>query len=305
MERVGVIGLGVMGGPMAANLVRAGFEVTGFNRSPAAVERLVAAGGRAGASVAEVVERSTVVLTVLPDSPDVERVVLGEDGVLAHAAEGLLLVDCSTVRPGTSTAVAAAARERGVRTLDAPVSGGETGAVNATLSIMVGGEAEDVTRARPVLQALGTTVVHVGGHGAGQTVKAANQLLVGGISGLLSEAIVLIERSGIDPAPALSVLAGGLAGNRFLDLKSEGMLRRDFAPGFRSELHLKDLGIALAAAREAGVALPMTGLVAQLFAALVAQGRGGQDHSAMLALIKGLSGGPTGAERGRRETTAQ
>ncbi len=195
------------------------------------------------------------------------------------------------MRPQTATAVAEAARARGMSALDAPVSGGERGAVDGTLSIMVGGEPEDVARARPVLDALGTTVVHVGGHGAGQTVKAANQLLVGGIAGLLAEAVALIEHSGLDPEPALSVIGNGLAANRFLDLKAASMLRRDFTPGFRCDLHLKDMGIALDAARSAGVSLPMTGMVGQLMAALVAQGHGGSDHSAMLALIDALNGG--------------
>ncbi|OLT07736.1 2-hydroxy-3-oxopropionate reductase [Pseudonocardia sp. CNS-004] len=280
-----------MGAPMARNLLKAGYEVSGYNRSPAAVRRLEEDGGVGCASVAELVAGADAVVTVLPDSPDVEEVVLGPDGVLAHAAPGLLLVDCSTIRPETTRLVAARARERGVAPLDAPVSGGEKGAVEATLSIMVGGLPGDVERARRLLEAMGRTIVHVGPDGAGQTVKAANQLLVAGHLALLSEAIVLLGASGVDPTPALRVLNGGLAGSRVIELKGEAMLERQFVPGFRIDLHHKDLGIAVAAAREAGVALPMTGLVAQLMAASRARGDGDKDHAALVELVRALAGG--------------
>jgi 2-hydroxy-3-oxopropionate reductase len=275
---------------MAVNLVKAGFEVTGYNRSDAPVRALEAAGGIRADSVRELTVRSDVVVTVLPDSPDVEAVVLGPDGVLSNAAAGMLLIDFSTIRPATSQAVAEASRAAGVSVLDAPVSGGERGAKDATLSIMVGGSAADFERAQSVLKAVGTTIVRVGDAGAGQTVKAANQLLVGGILGLVSEAIVLLEASGIDPTPALQVLAGGLAGNRVLETKGAAMLARDFRPGFRIDLHHKDLGLAIAAAREAGVAVPLTGLVAQLMASARARGSGSLDHGALLRLIEELSG---------------
>ncbi|MFI6377106.1 2-hydroxy-3-oxopropionate reductase [Streptomyces sp. NPDC050546] len=290
METVGVIGLGVMGAPMAANLVKAGYDVIGYCRSPGPVERLAAAGGRAATSVADVTARADAVLTVLPDSPDVEEVVLGADGVLRHARDGLLLIDFSTVRPETSAAVAEAARKAGVRPLDAPVSGGERGAIDGTLSIMAGGREEDFAAARPLFEAVGRTVVHVGGDGAGQTVKAANQMIVGGVIALVSEALVLLEASGVPADSALTVLKGGLAGNQVMNVKGESMLARSFEPGFRIDLHHKDLGIALSVARSKGVATPLTGVVAQLLTAARARGLGSLDHSALLLLVEELAG---------------
>lgn len=290
MTRIGVIGLGVMGAPMAVNLANAGFEVAGFDRRQGAAERLVSAGGHAATSLLDVFQGADVVITVLPDSPDVEQVVFGDDGLLRHPSAGLLYIDCSTIRPETSIKVAKAARELGVRPLDAPVSGGQQGAETASLSIMVGGKEGDFESAKPVLAALGKTVVHVGGDGAGQTVKAANQLLVAGIIELVSEALVLIEASGIDPGPALEVLRGGLAGNRVLDLKSVALVARDFTPGFRIDLHHKDMGIVLAAARQVDVCLPVTGLIAQLVGAARARGGGMLDHTALLGVVEQLSG---------------
>jgi 2-hydroxy-3-oxopropionate reductase len=289
MSTVGIVGLGIMGTPMAANLVRAGHRVLGHDLSAERVAQLVAAGGEAAGSVAAATG-ADLVITMLPDSPQVEEVVLGPDGVLEHAKPGLLLVDTSTIRPDTAQLVAREAAARGVRALDAPVSGGERGAVDGVLSIMVGGPAEDVAAARPVLVVLGATVVHVGPNGAGQTVKAANQLVVAGTYALVAEAIVLLEASGVDAGAALDVLAGGLAGSRVLELKRASMVAREFRPGFRIDLHHKDMGIALDAARAAAVALPMTGLVAQLVAAARAQGLGGLDHSALLMVAETISG---------------
>jgi 2-hydroxy-3-oxopropionate reductase len=288
MKTIGFIGLGIMGSPMAANLVRAGFEVAGHTRSRPGLDRLTAAGGRAADSVAEAVAGADAVITMLPDSPDVESVLLGPDGVLANAAPGTLVIDMSTISPQTARAVAAAAD--GFRVLDAPVSGGERGAVEGTLSIMVGGSDDDVAAARPVFEALGTTIVHVGPAGAGQTVKAANQLVVAGTIQLVAEAIVLLEASGVDAEAGLRVLAGGLAGSTVLDRKAASMLAREFAPGFRVDLHHKDLGIMLDAARSAGAVVPVGALVAQLMAALRARGDGGLDHTALLRLTERLSG---------------
>lgn len=290
MARIGFIGLGIMGSHMAANLIRAGHEVTGYDVVPASVERLLQAGGKPAPDIAGAVEGAEVIITMLPDSPQVAEVVLGAGGVLESAAPGVLLIDMSSIAPETSLAVAASGAEHGVRVLDAPVSGGEQGAIKASLSIMVGGSAEDFEAAKPVFEDLGRTIVHVGPHGAGQTVKAANQLLVAGIISLVSEAIVLLEASGVDAERGLEVLAGGLAGNRILDLKASTMLARQFTPGFRIDLHHKDMGIALSSARSAGVSLPVTGVVAQLVAAARAQGHGSDDHSALLAVIEGLSG---------------
>jgi 2-hydroxy-3-oxopropionate reductase len=289
-SRIGFIGLGIMGAPMAANLIKAGFEVTGYNRSRPAVDRLVDSGGHAGESVAEVTRDSDVVITMLPDSPDVEAVALGPGGIVESGRSGQLYLDMSTILPSTATAVAQAAQAKGIRALDAPVSGGEQGAIDAALSIMCGGAAETFEAALPVLNALGTTVVHVGPNGSGQTVKAANQLLVAGTIELVAEAIVLLEAAGVDAAAGLRVLAGGLAGNRILDRKAAGMLARDFKPGFRVDLHHKDLGIALGVADEAGVVVPLTAAVAQLMSSLRARGDGGLDHTALLKIVEVLSG---------------
>jgi 2-hydroxy-3-oxopropionate reductase len=288
--RIGFIGLGIMGGPMAANLVAAGHQVTGYNRSRPAVDRLVEAGGTAAGSIAEAVASAEAVITVLPDSPDVEQVVLGDGGVLAGAARGALLVDCSTIRPDAARTVAEAAGTAGLQALDAPVSGGQQGAIDGTLSIMVGGEDGAFETGKPVLDAMGTTVVHVGPPGSGQTVKAANQLIVAGTLELLAESIVFLEAQGVDTAAATQVLSGGLAGSAIMNRKVAGMLSREFSPGFRMELHHKDLGIVTAAAREAGVTIPLGAEVAQLVGAMVARGDGPLDHSAVLRLVEGLSG---------------
>jgi 2-hydroxy-3-oxopropionate reductase len=287
---IGIVGLGIMGGPMAANLLNAGHTVIGYDTQAAALEKLSAAGGKTAESVAATTAEADVVITMLPDSPQVEEVVLGAGGVLENAKPGLLLIDMSTIRPDTSVKVAEEAAARGVRALDAPVSGGEKGAVDGVLSIMVGGDEDVFAAALPVLEVLGKTIVHVGPAGAGQTVKAANQLVVGGTYALVAEAIVLLEASGVDASRGLDVLAGGLAGSRILELKRESMVARQFAPGFRIDLHHKDMGIALAAAREAGVALPVTGLIAQLIAAARAQGYGSLDHSVLLKVLENASG---------------
>jgi 2-hydroxy-3-oxopropionate reductase len=290
MTTVGFIGLGIMGGPMAANLVKAGFDVIGYNRNPEPTQRLVEQGGRGADSLAEAVRDADVVVTMLPDSSDVEAVALGEDGIYAYAKPATLHLDMSSIRPDVAKQVAEAGKERGIRVLDAPVSGGEQGAIDATLSIMVGGDPNDFADARPILEAVGRTVVHVGPVGAGQTVKAANQLIVAGTIELVAEAIVFLEAYGVDMEAAIKVLAGGLAGNAILERKAPGMLARDFTPGFRIELHHKDMGIVTSAAREAGVVVPLGAVVAQLIASLKAQGDGGLDHSALLKLVEQLSG---------------
>ncbi|GJF28132.1 2-hydroxy-3-oxopropionate reductase [Kitasatospora sp. NE20-6] len=287
---IAFIGLGIMGSPMAANLVRAGHHVTGHNLTRPPVDALVAAGGHAADSIAEAVKGADVVITMVPADPQVEQVILGEDGVLEHAAPGTLVIDMSSITPQTSIRVAAAAREKGVRTLDAPVSGGEAGAVEAVLSIMVGGGADDFAEAKPLFDALGTTVVHVGPAGAGQTVKAANQLIVAVNIQVLAEAVVFLENAGVDLAAALDVLGGGLAGSTVLDRKKANMLNRAFAPGFRIDLHHKDMGIVTDAARAVGAALPVGGVVAQLVASARANGDGSLDHSALLRGVERLSG---------------
>jgi 2-hydroxy-3-oxopropionate reductase len=293
MTTVAFIGLGIMGGPMAANLVKAGFEVAGYNRSPEPVKRLVDAGGRGAESVADAVRGADVIVTMVPDSPDVEDVTGGDDGIYANAEKGAIHVDMSTIRPDVAVRVAEAGRAAGLRVLDAPVSGGEAGAIEGSLSIMVGGEPADFDAAKPVLEAVGKTIVHVGPAGSGQTVKAANQLIVAGNIQLLAEAVVFLEAYGVDTEAALEVLGGGLAGSTVLNRKGANMLNREFTPGFRLALHHKDMGIVTSAAREAGVVIPLGSAVAQLIAALVARGDGGLDHSGLLKLALELSGRDT------------
>ena len=290
MTRVGFIGLGIMGGPMAANLVKAGFDVVGYNRSRGKVDRFVEAGGRGAGSAAEAIRNRDVVISVLPDSPDVEQLALGDDGVFANAREGSLYIDMSTIRPASARLVAEAGKAKGIGVLDAPISGGERGAIEGTLSIMVGGEAADVEAARPVLDAMGGTVVHVGQAGAGQTVKAANQLLTAVTIEAVAEAVVFLEAHSVDPRTGISALAGGLAGSAVLDRRAPDMVQRNFQPGFRCNLHHKDLGILTAAARDAGVVIPLGAAAAQLMASLVAQGHGDLDNTALLRLVEQLSG---------------
>jgi 2-hydroxy-3-oxopropionate reductase len=290
VRTVGFVGLGIMGGPMAANLVKAGFDVVGHNRSRGKVERLVEVGGRGAASAAEAARDRDVVISMLPDSPDVEEFALGDDGALARARPGSLYVDMSTIRPATAVALAEAGRARGVGVLDAPVSGGERGAIDGTLSIMVGGDPEDVAAVRPVLEAMGSTIVHVGAAGAGQTVKAANQLLTAVTIEAVAEVVVFLEAHGVDPTVAIGALSGGLAASAVLDRRAPSMVQRDFTPGFRCTLHHKDLGILTSAAREAGVTIPLGAAAAQLMGALVAQGHGDLDNTALLRLVEELSG---------------
>jgi 2-hydroxy-3-oxopropionate reductase len=286
--KIGFIGLGVMGLPMAGQVLAGGYDLTCFNRS----RRDAAARGPWRALRKGCPGRSGGGRHRDHDAPrlsEVEQVVVGDDGVLAAMKPGALLIDCSTVHPATSRAVAAAASVLELSAVDAPVSGGEAGAVAGKLSVMAGGLAEDVDRARPVLGTFSASVQHVGGFGSGQTVKAANQLLVAGSLALLSEAIVFLESNGLDPSTALSAIAGGLAGSRCLDLKSPNMIRREFTPGFRTTLHQKDLKIAMDCASGAAVALPVTGIVAQLVASVCARGGGDLDHSAVLSVIAALS----------------
>ncbi|ALQ29428.1 tartronate semialdehyde reductase [Arthrobacter sp. YC-RL1] len=289
-QNVAFIGLGIMGLPMAKNLVNAGFTVTGFNRSQGAIDALVAAGGKGAGSVAEAVEDADVVITMVPDSPDVEAVVSGKDGVFANAKAGALWIDTSSIRPDVSASLAADARAAGLRPLDAPVSGGEAGAIGGVLSIMVGGEQADFDAAAAVLDAVGKTIVLVGPSGSGQTVKAANQLIVAANIQALSEAVVFLEAYGVDTDAAIKVLGGGLAGSAVLDQKAQKILDREFAPGFRLALHNKDMGIVTSAAREAGVVLPLGALVAQLVTSTVASGDGALDHSGLFRGVQRLSG---------------
>lgn len=287
---IGFIGLGVMGKPMAGHLLDAGHEVVVFNRSRGKVDQLVEAGAVGATNPAQIGEKADVVVTVLPDSPDVETVLFGADGVLTTLRPGTVVIDCSTIAPEAARHIGARLAERDVAFVDAPVSGGEAGAVAGTLAVMMGGETDAVRRAGEVLDAVAATMVHVGPAGAGQLVKAANQMLVAGNIALVAEAVSLLRRTGVEVAAALRVLGGGLAASKVLEVKAPKMLDRDFAPGFRLDLHHKDLKIALAAAEQAQLAVPVTGLVTQLVHALRSAGDGGLDHGALIKAFERLNG---------------
>jgi 2-hydroxy-3-oxopropionate reductase len=288
--KVGFIGLGIMGTPMTRNLVAAGYDVTAYDLDPARIEAVVRDGAKGASSIAAAVRDADVVITMVPASPQVEEVVLHEGGVLESIRPGGLLIDMSSITPQTSVEVARAAAAKGVQVLDAPVSGGEAGAVEGVLSIMVGGEQDTFDAALPLLEALGKTIVLCGPHGAGQTVKAANQLIVAVNIQAVAEAVVFLEKSGVDLEAALDVLNGGLAGSTVLTRKKDSILAGDFRPGFKIDLHHKDMGIVTGAARDVGAAVPAGALVAQLVAALRQQGDGGLDHSALVRGVKRLSG---------------
>lgn len=290
MSSIAVIGLGIMGLPMAKNLLAAGHSVTGVNLTQDRVDALIAAGGAGAATIAEAVKDADVIITMVPDSPDVAAAAQGEDGLIAHARAGALWIDASSIRPDVAKELAEEAIAAGIRAVDAPVSGGEQGAIDAALSIMVGGSAEDFASAKPILDTIGKTIVHVGPAGAGQTVKAANQLIVAVNIQALAEAILFLEAFGVDTDAALTVLGGGLAGSKVLDQKGRKMLDRDFTPGFRLALHNKDMGIITAAARQAGITIPLGAHVAQLVGSTVQQGDGGLDHSGLFKLTAGLAG---------------
>jgi 2-hydroxy-3-oxopropionate reductase len=294
VSTIAFIGLGIMGNPMACHLARAGHTVIGYNRSPGRAAALVEAGGAEADSIAEAVKDAEVVAVMVPDSPDVQDVLLSESGVFAHAQPATLVIDFSSIRPDVTVALAEEATQRGLRLIDAPVSGGEPGAKNASLSIMVGATDDDFAAAKPVLEAVGKTIVHVGPNGAGQTVKAANQLIVAGNIQLLAEAITFLHAYGVDLDAAVEVLGGGLAGSAVLNQKAPKMLARNFDPGFRIELHHKDMGIVTSAAREAGVVIPLGAVVAQLMASALANGDGSLDHSGLLRGVERLSGNQEG-----------
>jgi len=286
-EKVGFVGLGIMGKPMARNLMQAGYDLVVHNRSRGKPEEL---GAEVVESPREIAERVGVVFTMLPGPPEVREIVAGRGGILEGASEGSLIVDMSTSSPVLARELALSARERGVGMLDAPVSGGDVGAEEGTLSIMAGGSEQDFGRAKSLFEVMGKTIVHVGEVGAGQTVKACNQIVVALVIEAVSEALVLGSKAGVDPAKVIEVLSGGLAGNKVMEVKKQKFLSHDFEPGGKVEFHLKDLGIALEAGKEYSVPLPVTAVVDQMFGALVAKGRSGWDHSAVLTLIEEWAG---------------
>jgi 2-hydroxy-3-oxopropionate reductase len=287
---VGFVGLGIMGRPMARNILAAGFELVVYDLMAEPVNELVAAGATATTSPAALAAASDVVLLCLPDSPDVEAAMSGEQGLLAGTRPGQIVVDMSTISPVTARTLAARAAAQGVTLLDAPVSGGQVGAANGTLSIMVGGDADALERVRPVLSAMGKTILHLGESGAGQVAKACNQLVIAVTIEAVAEALVLASKAGVDPAKVRAALLGGYAYSRVLEGHGERFLERNFTPGFRTRLQYKDLNIALDAGRAYGAPMPAGALVHQLYAAMMARGDGDLDHSALVTLIEEMAG---------------
>lgn len=291
---IGFIGLGIMGRPMARNLMKAGFCLRVYNRSRARVDELAAEGATPATSPADAASGADVVITMLPDSPDVEQVVMGPSGVREGLRPGGVLIDMSTISPIVTRELASKLAGQGIAMLDAPVSGGEKGAIEATLSIMVGGDEAVFEACRPIFEALGRNIVYMGPSGAGQVTKACNQIVVGVTIQAVSEALTLAARAGVDPARVRQALLGGFAQSRILDLHGARMLEGNFKPGFKVRLHHKDLGIALSTGRSLGVPLLATSLVNELLGVLEARGRGDWDHSALAALAQEMAGSEPG-----------
>jgi 2-hydroxy-3-oxopropionate reductase len=292
-ETVGFIGLGVMGRPMAKHILEKGYEVVAHNRSRPAVDELVAAGAKAADTPAAVAKRSTIVITMVPDTPDVESVLLGHDGVIEGLQAGAVVIDMSSISPVATRRMAAAIAKKGGTMLDAPVSGGEIGAINGTLSIMVGGDAAALARVRPILECMGNPerIVHVGAEpGSGQVCKICNQIAIGGALAGVSEAFAVARKAGVDTAKVREALLGGFAASRVLEVHGERMIKRNYVPGFRARLYQKDLRLAGEAAGAGGVAIPATAVVAQLLNALVASGGADLDYSAIATVVFGLAG---------------
>jgi 2-hydroxy-3-oxopropionate reductase len=289
MERIGFIGLGAMGKPMTQNLMKAGYPVNVLTRTRSKIEDLLNAGAVWCGTPKEVAEKSEVVITMLPDTPDVEQAFGGRDGVFDGISPGMLLVDMSTVSPIAVRKLAREAEARGCDFLDAPVSGGDIGARNGTLSIMVGGPEPAFRRAMPIFQAMGKTILLIGDSGAGQTTKAANQILTAITIEAVAEAMLFVVKSGVDPAKAVQALMGGSASSRILEVHGKRMIERNFEPGFRMRLHRKDLGITLDAGREYGAALPATAHVLELMNEAINDGQGDLDSSSFMLLLEKLS----------------
>ena len=291
-ETIGFIGLGVMGKPMAKNLIKAGHRLVVHNRSRGAVDEVVAAGATAAASPAEVAKAATVVITMLPDTPDVELVLTGPKGVLSTLQSGAVVVDMSSISPETTKRLAAAVADKGGSMLDAPVSGGEIGAINASLSIMVGGDDNAFARVRPMFEAMGNAerIIHIGPSGAGQVCKVCNQIAIGGALAGVSEAFALAKKAGVDAARVRQALLGGFAASRVLEVHGERMLTGNYKPGFRTKLYQKDLRLASEAASANGVAMPGTAVLTQLVNALVAKGSGDLDYAAVGTVLFDMAG---------------
>jgi len=289
-QKIGFIGLGIMGRHMASHLLEAGYPLFVYDINPGAVKELVQKGATACSNCRELTAKSELVISMVPDSPDVEKVALGKEGILEAAREGLIYADMSTITPATAVHVAEELGKMGVSCVDAPVSGGETGARNASLSIMVGGPRELFDALLPIFQVMGKTVTYCGKNGAGQTVKACNQIQVALNLVGMAEAFVLGSKAGVDPAIILQVLSGGYAQTRVMDARGPKVIKGEFEPGFKSRFHYKDLNIIMDTAKKLNVPLPGTAIAHELFAALMATGRGELDHSAVINIIEDLAG---------------
>ena len=287
---IGFIGLGIMGRPMAKNLVKAGHSLVVHDIIRDPVDELVKAGAKAGASPRDVASQSDILITMLPNSPEVELVALGKDGIIEGARSGLLYADMSTISPIVSQKVGQALAPKGVKMLDAPVSGGEKGAVDGVLSIMVGGDKAVFDRVLPLFQVMGKTITLLCPLGFGGFTKLANQIIVAVNLTALAEALTLAKKAGLDRELTLTALAGGLAGSKCLDQKKPNYLANTYNPGFKIDLHYKDLGLIMESARALGVPLPTTAVVQELFSALRVKGRGGLDHSGVITLLEELAG---------------
>jgi len=290
MARIGFIGLGIMGKPMALNLLKAGHELWVHNRSQGPVDELVGAGAHAATSPAKVAQATDIVITMLPNSPDVQAVVTGKNGVLEGARPGLIVIDMSSIAPKVAQEVAEACESRGVRMLDAPVSGGEPKAKDGTLAIMVGGPDEVFAEMKPILLAMGASAVHVGAVGAGNITKLANQVIVAVNIAAMSEALTLAKKAGADPAKVVAAIAGGLAGSTVLNMKAPMVLDRNFRPGFRIELHIKDLTNASDTGDAVDSPLPLSAQVLDMMLTLQGRGEGSNDHSALVHYYEDLAG---------------
>jgi 2-hydroxy-3-oxopropionate reductase len=293
-ERVGFIGLGIMGRPMALNLIRAGFDLTVHARRLESMTALAEAGAGTAATPADCAARSDVVFTMVADTPDVEEVIFGHQGVDSGIAPGGVVVDMSTISPSATRLMADRLAARRVAMLDAPVSGGDLGAINGTLSIMVGGEPAVFERVLPLLQVMGGNIVHIGANGAGQVCKACNQVVVGATIAGVAEAILLARTSGVDPARVREALLGGFAGSRILQVHGRRMIEGDYTPGFKARLHQKDMAIVVAAARELGLALPGAAQTGQYLNALMGMGLGEDDSAAIYRVLEAMNGGVAG-----------
>ena len=289
METIGFIGLGIMGRPMCANLMKAGHKVIVYDVVRAVVDEVVANGAVAANSPADVASQVNKIVTMLPDSPQVKEVVMGKSGVLEGAKKGSIIIDMSSIAPSTAKEVHDAAKAKGVRMIDAPVSGGQPGAIAATLSIMVGGEKADFDECVDILKVMGSSVVLVGSIGAGNTVKLCNQIIVALNIAALGEALTLGVKAGVDPEAIFNAIKGGLAGSSVMNAKTPMVLDRNFKPGFRIDLHIKDIANALQTGKELNAPLPMTGLIAQIMQALKVKGHGSSDHSAIVTFFEQLA----------------